>query len=168
MVVNVFLTSTTVVLINFAEGAKSRPTILLESCTKIFYRKSIDTFCFSALKKSVAHNIEGITEKHCLSEEILSSKESDTKLLQSIYFAYEVGIINFYSNRISYWKMAKSRTKHAWKLHAALRTVFKNHCSTSNTTPATYDVTAFAIKHQRLADRKKDQGLQIHWCSLVS
>jgi len=27
------------------------------------------------------------------------SKESDTKILQSIYFAYEVGIITSYSNR---------------------------------------------------------------------
>jgi len=44
----------------------------------------------------------------------------------------------------------------AWELHAALTTVFENHCSTSNTTPASYDVTALAIikpkKHQRLAD----------------
>jgi len=29
------------------------------------------------------------------------SKESDTEILQSIYFAYEVGIIGSYSNRIS-------------------------------------------------------------------
>jgi len=28
------------------------------------------------------------------------SKESDTKILQSIYFAYEVGIISSYSNRM--------------------------------------------------------------------
>jgi len=28
------------------------------------------------------------------------SKDTDTKLLQSIYFAYEVGIIRSYSNRI--------------------------------------------------------------------
>jgi len=28
------------------------------------------------------------------------SKESDTKILQSIYFAYEVDIIGSYSNRI--------------------------------------------------------------------
>jgi len=42
------------------------------------------------------------------------------------------------------------------ELHAALRAVFENHCSTSNTTPASYDVTALVIikqkKHQRLAD----------------
>ena len=38
---------------------------------------------------------------HCLWKEILLSKESDTKTLQSrpIYFAYEVGIISPYSNR---------------------------------------------------------------------
>jgi len=41
--------------------------------------------------------------------------------------------------------IAKSRTKDAWELHAALRTVFENHCSTSNTTAASYDVTALAI-----------------------
>jgi len=35
-------------------------------------------------------------------------KESDTKLLQSIYFAYEVGIISSYSNIICYWKLLKS------------------------------------------------------------
>jgi len=29
-----------------------------------------------------------------------ASKESDTKILQSIYFAYEVGIISSYSNII--------------------------------------------------------------------
>ena len=46
---------------------------------------------------------------------------------QSIYFAYEVGIISSYSNRICYRKIAKSRTKDAWELHAALRTVFENH-----------------------------------------
>jgi len=34
--VNVFLTSITVVLNHFAEGAKFRPTILLESRTKNF------------------------------------------------------------------------------------------------------------------------------------
>jgi len=28
------------------------------------------------------------------------SKESDTQILQSIYFAYEVGIISSYSNRM--------------------------------------------------------------------
>jgi len=33
------------------------------------------------------------------------------KLLQSIYFAYEVGIISSYSNRICYRNIAKSGTK---------------------------------------------------------
>jgi len=31
------------------------------------------------------------------------SKESDTKLLQRIYFAYEVGIISSYSNKIFFF-----------------------------------------------------------------
>jgi len=88
-------------------------------------------------------------------KESFSSKESDTKLLQNIYFAYLAGIISSYPNRICYKKIEKKRTIDAWELHAALRTVFENHCSTSNTTPASNDVTALAIKakkHQRLAD----------------
>jgi len=71
------------------------------------------------------------------------NKESDTKLLQSEYFANEV--ISSYSNRIGYRKIAKGRTKDAWELHATHRTVFENHCSTSITTPASYDVTVLAI-----------------------
>jgi len=89
-------------------------------------------------------------------KESFPSKESDTKLLQSIYFAYEVGSISSYSNGICYRKTANSRTKNAWELHATLRKVFENHCSTSATTPASNDVTALAIikpkKHQRLGD----------------
>jgi len=80
-------------------------------------------------------------------EESFPSKESNikTKILQSIYFAYEVGIVRSYSNRTCYWTIAKSRTKNARELHEALRTVFENHCSTSNTTPTSYDVTTLAI-----------------------
>jgi len=40
-------------------------------------------------------------------------KESDTNLLQRIYFAYEVGTISFYSNRICCRKIAKSLSKDA-------------------------------------------------------
>jgi len=51
-------------------------------------------------------------------------------------------------------------------LHAALRTVFENHCSTSNTTPATYDVIALAIikpkKNRRLADPLLQSGVATH------
>jgi len=83
---------------------------------------------------------------------------------QSIYFAYEVGIISSYSNRICYRKIAKSRTKDAWELHAALRTVFEKHLLSSNTTPANNDVTALAI----ILDQTNIKGLQIHCCSLVS
>jgi len=78
-------------------------------------------------------------------KESFPSKESDTKLLQSVNFAYEVSIISSYSNRICYRKIAKSRTRDAWELHAALRTMFENHCSTSNTTPTIYDVAALAV-----------------------
>jgi len=44
--------------------------------------------------------------KTCLSKEILSQQKSHTKILQSIYFAYEVGIISSYSNRI-WWKRSE-------------------------------------------------------------
>jgi len=50
----------------------------------------------------------------------------------------------------------------AWELHAALRTVFENHCPTSNTTPASCVVTALAIKpkkRQRLADPLLQSGV---------
>jgi len=53
--------------------------------------------------------------------------------------------------------------KDAWELHAALRTVFENHCSTSDTTPGSYDVTGLAIiqpkEHQRLADPLLQSGV---------
>jgi len=68
-----------VVFNHFAERAKCRPTVLLDSRTNNFYHKSIDTFCFVALKKSVAQNIRGVTERHCVSKGILPSQESDTK-----------------------------------------------------------------------------------------
>jgi len=63
-----------VVLKHFAERAKSRPTIMLESRTKTFYHKSIDTFCFIALTKSVTQNIWGVTERSCLSRGIHSQR----------------------------------------------------------------------------------------------
>jgi len=40
-------------------------------------------------------------------------KDSDTKLLQSIYLACEVGILNYYSNRICCRRISKSLTKDA-------------------------------------------------------
>ena len=55
---------------------------------------------------------------------------------------------------LRYWKTAKSCTKDAWELHAALRRVFENHCFASNTYPASYNATTLAMikprKHQRL------------------
>jgi len=47
------------------KGAKSRPRILLESLTKMFYHKSIDT---------VTQNLRGVTDRHCLSKAILSQQ----------------------------------------------------------------------------------------------
>ena len=47
-----------------------------------------------------AKKIDGKTDRICLLKEILSQHRIDTKILQSIYFAYKVGIISSYSNRI--------------------------------------------------------------------
>ena len=71
MVVNVFLPSTTVVPNHFAEGSQIQTYEFLESRTKIFYHKTIDTFCFIALTESVTHNFRGVTERHCSSKGIL-------------------------------------------------------------------------------------------------
>jgi len=51
---------------NFTEGSQIRRTILLEGRTKNFFHKSLDTFCFIALTKSVTQNIRGVTKRHCL------------------------------------------------------------------------------------------------------
>ena len=166
MAVNVFLTSTTVVLKHFAEGSQIQSYEFFVSRTKEFYHKTIDTFCFIVLTMSVTPNFRGVTERHCPSKGILSrSRNSDINFLQSINFAYGVGIISSYSNRICY-RIAKSRTKDGWELHAALRTVFENHCSTSNTTPASYHVTALAIikpkKHKRLPNPLLQSGVITH------
>jgi len=48
--------------------------ILLEIRTNKLYHNSIDMFCFIALTKSVAQNIRGVTERHCLSIGILSQQ----------------------------------------------------------------------------------------------
>jgi len=66
--------------------------------------------------KSVTQNIRGVTENIAYREESFPSKESDTKLLQSTYFTYEVGNITSYSTRICHRKIAKSCTKDAWEL----------------------------------------------------
>jgi len=99
-------------------------------------------------------------------KESFPAAKIQTNFLQSIYFAYEIGIISSYSDRICYRRIAKSRTKDGWELHAALRTVFENHRSTSKTTPASYDVTALAIikpkKHQRLAYPLLQSGVITH------
>jgi len=58
---------------------------------------------------------------------------------------------------------SKSSAKDAWERHAGRRTMFENHCSTSNTPPVNYDVTSLAIiklkKHQRLADPLLHSGV---------
>jgi len=74
VVVNVFLTSTTVVLNHFVEGSQIQTYEFLESRTKKFYHKTIHTFCFIALTKSVTKNIRGVTERHSPSKGILSQQ----------------------------------------------------------------------------------------------
>jgi len=44
----IHVSSTLVIFDHFAEGAKSRPTILLESRTKKIYHNSVDTFVLTA------------------------------------------------------------------------------------------------------------------------
>jgi len=60
--------------------------------------------CYEALPSEVGllQNFRAYKKWIPLSVEKKSflSKESDTKILQSMYFAYEVGIIKSYSNRI--------------------------------------------------------------------
>jgi len=60
------------------------------SITKIWYAYLLTIILEVLLKDTVNQ------------KESFPSKESDTKLLQSIYFAYEVGIISSYSNRTCY------------------------------------------------------------------
>jgi len=54
--VNVFLTSTTVVLKHFAEGSQVQTYEFLESRTKKIYHKTIDTFFLIVLTMSVTPN----------------------------------------------------------------------------------------------------------------
>jgi len=51
--VNVFLTSTTVVFNHFAEGSKIQTYEFVWGPYKTIYHESIHTFCFIALRKSV-------------------------------------------------------------------------------------------------------------------
>jgi len=66
--------------------------------------ESEQRLCSEALSSVVGllQNIRAYKKWILLSMEKKSfpSRESDTKILQSMYFAYEVGIISFYSNRI--------------------------------------------------------------------
>jgi len=48
-------------------------------------------------------NWENTTEGLVYGQKSFLSKGSETKILQSIYFAHEVGIISSYSNRI--WRL---------------------------------------------------------------
>ena len=167
--VNIFLTSRKVVL-NYSislRGAKYTATILLESSTKNF-TSQLTRFVLLHYR-SLSHKIlEALLKDTVYRKESFPSTESDTKILQSIYFAYEVGIISSCLNRICYRKIAKSRTRDVWELHAALlkqclRTIVQQVTSRLSS----YDVTALAIiikprKHQRLADQLLQSGVVTH------
>jgi len=71
VVVNIFLTSTTVVFNHFAEGSQIQTYNFVREQHKKFYHKSTDTFCFIALTKSVTQNIRGVTETYYLSKGII-------------------------------------------------------------------------------------------------
>jgi len=61
----------TVVLIHFAVW---KPNPDLKRRTQKFNYKSIDTFCFIGLTKSVKQFIRGVTERHCQSKWIFSQR----------------------------------------------------------------------------------------------
>jgi len=122
--------------------------------------------------KSVTQNIRGVTGKHCLSKGILSQQryrhQAVTEYIFRVRNRHHQLLFRFFSNRICYRWILKSRTKDAWDLHAALRTVFENHCLTNNTWPASCDVKALAIiktkKHHRLADPLSQACRSTVWC----
>jgi len=71
VVVNIFLTSTTVVLNHFVEGSQMQTYDFVREPHKKFCHKSIDTFCFIALTRSATQNIRDVNERHSLSKKIL-------------------------------------------------------------------------------------------------
>jgi len=73
VVVNVFLTSATVVLNHFTEGSQIQTYDFVREPHTIF-TTSIDKFSFIALSKSITQNIRDVTKRHCLSQGILSQQ----------------------------------------------------------------------------------------------
>ena len=74
------------VLNHFAEGSQIQTYKFLHSRTKKFYHKTIDTFCFIVLMKFVTQNLAVLLKDIAHRKGSFPSKDSDTKLLQSIYF----------------------------------------------------------------------------------
>jgi len=66
VVVNLFRTTTTAVLNHFAEGSQIQTYDFVREPHKKSDHKSMDTFWFIALTKSVTQNIRGVTERLCL------------------------------------------------------------------------------------------------------
>jgi len=74
VVVDVFLTSATVILNHFPEGSQIQNYDFGRQQHKKFCDKSINTLYCIALAKSVTQNIRGVTEGNCLSKGILSQQ----------------------------------------------------------------------------------------------
>jgi len=130
---------------------------MLESCTKTICHTSFVMFCFISLTKFATQNIRCVIGNTAYRKEFFPSKSSDTKLLQSIYFAYKVGIISSYLNRIWSRKIDKAAQRMLGSCNAALRTVFENHHA--------YQLRCTALVIIKPGNIK---GLQIHCCCLVS
>jgi len=147
------------------KGAKSRPTILSKKLKKN-YHKSIDTFCFIALTKCVKQNIEileVLLNNTSYRKESFPSEESDTNLLHSIYFAYQIGIISSYSNRICYLKIIKNAQL---LLGSCMR--LSEECLGTIVQQVTPRLPATMSQASRLLNQRNITGLQIHCRSLVS
>jgi len=100
-----------------------------------------------------------LLEDTAYQKESFSSKDTDIKLLQSTYFAYEVGIISSYSNRICWRKIAKSPQRMFGScmrlLEQCLRTIVQQ---------ATPRLSAAMSQPLRLLNQRNIKSLQIHCC----
>ena len=75
------------ILNHFIEGSQIQTYNFVREPYKKFYHKSIDTF--SLIAQSLLHKIlEVLLEETAYWKESFPSKESGTKILQSIYFTY--------------------------------------------------------------------------------
>jgi len=136
-----------VVLNHFTEGNQIQTCSFVRGLHKKFYDLSTDKFCFIAMTKSVTQNIRGVTERYYLSMESFPSKESDMKLLQSMYFERLLKAIQ---------GMLGSCMR---LLEQCLRTTFQQ---------VTSHLPAMMSQPWRLLNQRNNKSLQNHCCSLVS